>query len=149
MHWTPRWIGMTGRVLAMANDQGYICLHRSLMKHWLFQDAEYTYAWIDLLMSAQWQDESKKRLIGGKLVETKRGEYAASLRFLSRRWSFGVGKVRQLMVLLEDDTMIARRTTQGVTVISILNYSKYNTGFDTASAQRRHSGNTNRRRENK
>lgn len=119
----------------MANDRGYICLHRSLQMHWLWQDSGYLHAWIDMLMMAQWEDREKTRLVNSKLVATHRGQLIASLRFMAKRWGWTMSRTRTFVGLLESDTMIAREIAQGETVISILKYDEYNTGDRTPTAR--------------
>ena len=69
--------------------------------------------------------EDKKTLVGGRLVDFKRGQIIASLSFFSKRWGRSKEKVLNFLKLLESDHMIDRCTDQKVTIITICKYEDY------------------------
>lgn len=85
-------------------------------------------AWIDLIQTARFEVSQGKMLIGMKMILWNRGELVASVRYLSLRWKWSLGKVMRFLDLLEDEKMITRRQEFGQTIISLLNYSVYNGG---------------------
>lgn len=84
--------------------EGWICLHRSLISHWVWQDPLTLKAWIDLLMMANIKDS--KALINGKLTTIKRGQCMASIRQLSIRWECSREKAKKILLNFESDNMI-------------------------------------------
>jgi len=104
---------------------GWICLHRDITEHWLWdmKHADRIMAWIDMIMLANHED--RKFLIKGQLVECKRGQLAYSQESLSDRWKWTRDKVRHFLKLLEKDGMITHKSTHLTTIITICNYCKY------------------------
>lgn len=102
---------------------GWIKIHRDITNHWIFQDAEKFKWWIDMILLASHED--KKTLVGGRLVDFKRGQIIASLSFFSKRWGRSKEKVLNFLKLLESDQMIDRCTDQKVTIITICKYEDY------------------------
>lgn len=120
---------------------GFISISRKITEHWLWQDAERLKWWLDLLFMANWKDN--KALIGGKLIEVKRGQMFASVRYLQDRWAKrdkkgkvitkpSVHKIINFVTLLEQEKMISRdfREHQN-TIITICNYDKYQINSNT------------------
>ena len=103
--------------------KGWICLHRCITKHWIWQDANRFKWWIDLLFRANHED--KKVLVESTLVECKRGEFITSLYALAKDWGVSRDVVRHFLTLLESDGMIIRKITSKYTQINICNYDSY------------------------
>jgi len=102
---------------------GWIKLHRDIRKNWIWQKADYVRSFIDLLMTAN--HEKKTRLYSDSLVVIERGEVVSSLASLSKRWKMTVHKTRHFLDLLEKDSIITRKTSQGFTHLSICKYDTY------------------------
>ncbi|MCB0471465.1 MAG: hypothetical protein KDC56_00240 [Flavobacteriaceae bacterium] len=109
-------------------------------------------AWSWMIGEANWKDEKKN--INGHPVLIKRGQFTASIRFMSTRFKWSVGKVSRFLEKLRRWDMIKTDTATDTaqTVISICNYNKYqskakktdtetdtdvDTGSDTAPIQGR------------
>lgn len=58
----------------MKVSKGWICLHRDIRSHWLWQDKPFSkgLAFVDLLLLANHSDG--RLLVGNKLIFVKRGE---------------------------------------------------------------------------
>jgi DNA-binding transcriptional regulator YhcF (GntR family) len=104
-------------------SNGWICLHRCIQKHWIWQDANRFKWWVDLLLRANYED--KKVLIESRLVECKRGVFITSLCNLAKEWGVSRDVVRHFLTLLESDGMITRKVTTKYTQITICNYDSY------------------------
>lgn len=102
---------------------GWIKIHRDLANHWIAQDMEKLGRWLDLLMFASHKEN--KVLMGGKLVEVKRGQMIASCDFLAKRWKCSKSTVSTFLDLLESDGMIERCTERKITHLTICNYESY------------------------
>lgn len=102
---------------------GWIKIHRDLANHWVAQDMEKLGRWLDLLMFASHKDN--KVLMGGRLVDVKRGQMIASCDFLAKRWKCSKSTVSSFLDLLESDSMIERCTERKTTRLTICNYESY------------------------
>ncbi|MDR2004106.1 MAG: hypothetical protein LBQ74_13825 [Prevotella sp.] len=167
-------------------DKGYIKLSRKSFAHkfWtkarVFSEFE---AWVDLIQSALFMNGEtgvaiKSEYIDGREIKYGRGQYPASIRFLAKKWSWGDQKVRSFLNELKRDGSIKTDSSQGVNIITICKYDKYNsvlfsdnTANNTANntdillilkelqqlktqvithqiTQSQHSGNTNNKKDN-
>ena len=104
---------------------GWICLHRDIQRHWLFNfdEPEKFMAWTDLILSANHQDN--KFLLKGQIVECKRGQVAMSQVTLSKRWKWSRPKVQRFLEMLKNDAMIEVKGDHLTSIITICNYSLY------------------------
>lgn len=105
---------------------GWICLHRSLLEHWLWDIKPFStaQAWIDLLLLAN-HKSSKKEYSGGKLIEFSKGTINRSIADLSERWGWDRKKTRKFLYLLQSDNMVTIKSTTHGTTVTIVNYSEY------------------------
>jgi len=115
----------TSRTDNDSGSMGWVCLHRAVGKHWIFEDSEKFGAWVKILLSVN--HAPRNVLIKGKLLEVKRGESVMSLeswvRCFGKRWT--KDKVRSFLKLLKSDHMITT-VNEGVTLrLSVTNYSKH------------------------
>jgi len=107
----------------MDKGHGWIKIHRDMKDHWIFANAEYLKAWILLLMMANHQ--TKKWLVQDKMIMIRRGELITSLQDLAKQWRWSRGKVRRYITMLENDTMVIRKSTHLWTHLTICNYDTY------------------------
>ena len=108
-------------------DNGFIKLHRRILKHWILKRDDYFRAWVLILLEARWGKENDKILVGSQLIDCKRGESLNSLRtwanLFGPKWT--VKKVRTFFALLEQDGMIVTHGYQKTTRLTICNYDIY------------------------
>ena len=107
----------------MNDNLGWIKIQRSILDHWIWQDAQKFHWWIELLFMANW--EKKKVVVGNTIVEVDRGQMVASNSFLMERWGVCTHTVRNFLRLLEADGMITQTTYPKFNIITICNYDKY------------------------
>lgn len=123
----------------MSNNKGWISLHRDIRDNWLYLEerkfSRYE-AWIDLLLDANFED--RKLMIDGKLTTVKRGSKLTSLRKLSHQWNWSITKVDSFLKVLESDEMIELKKDTKKTIITIVNYDK----FQNIDVEKRHQKNT-------
>ena len=81
-------------------------------------------AWLDLIQAAG--IEERVIILDGRAIESRRGELAASRRFLENRWRWSAGKVTRFLDMLKSQGMIETRKEHGQTVIRLCNYDTYN-----------------------
>ena len=111
-------------------DKGFIMLSRKLFSHRIWK-ASRTFseceAWIDLIQSARFEATQLKASIGGREITYGRGQYPASISFLSKKWKWdSEKKVRNFLDKLKRDGMITTDASQGMNVITLCNYDLYN-----------------------
>ena len=137
----------------MSGTKGYIKLYRKIRDNWKWPGVEkknqpYSLieAWQDLIMEAAYKAQS--RLVNDRLFRLKRGEFVASIRYLAKRWNWGMMKTRLYLNKLQSEGEITRNTTQGMTRITICKYNYYNPlqhtkkhTDNTLTTQRQHKSN--------
>lgn len=131
-------------------DQGFIKLSRKFFKNPFWnEDREFSKgeAWLDLIQSARF--EPSNAIVNGKVIELQRGEVAASIRYLAKRWSWGEQKVRTFIKNCVKMRMITQRQHSGETVIRLVKYGVYNNSqhsddseSNTAITHRQHTDDT-------
>jgi len=121
---------------------GWILLYRSLQEHWLWKEKPFSrgQAWIDLIFTVN--HENKKVPFDGGFITVKRGQTVTSLRKLSERWGWSVGKVSRFLNVLETDKMLTRNSDTKKTVLTIENYKDYQDKRNTKKTQTEHRRNT-------
>lgn len=121
-------------------EKGFIKLSRSFFNNKMWQAARKfseCEAWLDLIQSARFEASPTTSLIGSCEVTWNRGQYPASIRFLSKKWGQSESWVRKCLSNFKKEGMITIENTQGISVITLVNFDKYNsppnTPFDTPS----------------
>lgn len=120
----------------MEYDKGYIRLNRRFFSDIMWTEAR-TFssceAWLDIIQSARFDATPRKVSIGGREVVVCRGQFAASIRFLAKRWQWGERKVRYFLAYLKKQNLITSECSQGINLITILDYDGYsgNASWDT------------------
>lgn len=85
-------------------------------------------AWIDLIQSARFEATVTIERIGGRNISYGRGQYPASVSFLSQKWGWkSEKKVRNFLDVLRKEGMITTDCSQGMNIITLCNYDLYNT----------------------
>ena len=107
----------------MNDTSGWIKIHRSILDHWIWNDAQKFHWWLELLFMANW--EQKKVVAGNTIVTVERGQMIASNSFLMEKWGVCTHTVRNFLRLLETDGMITQTTYPKFNIITICNYDKY------------------------
>lgn len=112
-------------------EKGFIKLNRKSFAHKFWTKARVLSefeAWIDLIQSARYDEAVKIEYIDGREIKYGRGQYPASIRFLAKRWTWGEQKVRTFLNELKKDGSITTDSLQGMNVITLCKYEKYNSG---------------------
>lgn len=108
------------------NENNWIKLNRSITDHWLWTSGE-TFsrgqAFIDLLLMAAYADHPV--MSQGKKINLKRGSMVTSIRYLADRWRWSKDKTLHFLNDLEADGTIEKVSDTKRTVLTIVNYEKY------------------------
>lgn len=112
---------------------GYILLHRQLIDHPLYFAEPFSriMAWIDLLLMAN--HATGYIYVRGNRIEVNRGQVGLSEDTLAQRWKWSRGKVRRFLNELENDQQIVQQKSRVKSLISVVNYNKYQLGSTTDS----------------
>lgn len=106
--------------------EGWISVYRDLQNHWIWDSKEpfdKRSAWIDLLLMVNHKDSEIDFDNGKMLVE--RGQRIISLKKLAIRWKWSRHKVSDFLNRLEQEHMLIQVRDNKKTLISIVNYDKY------------------------
>lgn len=103
--------------------EGWIKTHRSIQQHYLWQDKPFSkgQAWLDILLLANHKDN--KFILGNEVVEVERGSFITSEIKLMNRWGWSKSKVRGFLQLLQNDSMVVKKTDRKKTTLKVLNYN--------------------------
>lgn len=106
-------------------DKGWIKLNRKIQEHWIWKDKPFnkSAAWIDLILLAN--HESQKVNLREGLVTIKRGQFVTGIDKLAQKWGWSRGKVYRFLKTLESEQMLKRKSNTYGTVITIVNYGKF------------------------
>ena len=120
--------------------EGYIKLYRQLQESWLWDGSEpfdMRSAWVDLLLLANHEDT--KTVFDGEVIMVRRGQRITSVRKLAERWHWGKDKTLKFLKMLEADKMILRNADSRKTLITIVNYAKFQSSEVGEQTVNRHS----------
>lgn len=104
---------------------GWIKLHRQILDCDIWSSEEFSrgQAWIDLLLLANYKDSFFIKR--GTKIDVKRGQIGYSMKAISSRWSWSRSKVDRFLKLLENEHQIIVQKTSLTTIITVINYDRY------------------------
>ncbi len=121
-------------------SDGWICLHRKILDHWLWSNDPLTEseAWIYILLNVNHKE--KKMRIGGRLMTCGKGESLKSLNTWAKEFRWHKSKVRRFFNLLKSDSIIdianEGKTTR-LTVCKWESYQQTRNGVETELKRKR------------
>ena len=106
-------------------QNGWARIHRQIEENplWLSEPFTRGQAWVDLIIFANHKDSFF--YIRGNKVDIKRGQIGWSQITIAKRWKWNRKKVRGFLNMLETGQQITQQKNTLTTVITILNYDKY------------------------
>lgn len=107
---------------------GYVRMHRRIIDHWIMSDPLAFTMFMTFIMWAMRKDG--KTLLKKQLVTLKRGQLATSWNELAERWSVDRKTIKAKILMLKNDSMLDYAADQSGTIITILNYDKYQSPSD-------------------
>ena len=118
--------------MALSMIFGWVAIYRDIRNHWVWRKAIYFQRWCDLIFNASWED--KEVDVGRGIINIKRGQFITSIRRLANDWHTSNSVVIDFLRMLEDSKMITREYSNNLTVITIVNYRRYQDVADDGSA---------------
>ena len=106
-------------------NNGWIKIHRQILKHWVWDNPDYFKAWIAILITVN--HEENKVVIHGELFNCGRGESLLSLANWTKTFGSGwsIQRTRTFFNLLEKDKMINTEGCRKTTRLKVCNYESY------------------------
>lgn len=107
------------------SKQGWIALHRKTLDNPLWETEPFTrgQAWIDLLLLANHKEG--KIIVRDNVITVERGQVGWSQKRLATRWKWSRTKVRNFLKYLENEQQIIQHKNYVSSLITIVNYNKY------------------------
>lgn len=104
----------------------WIKLSRNIANNdiWHLEPFTKAQAWIDILMLTNYKD-SHLKLKNGRLVKIQRGQCGWSKLKLAKRWQWSRNKVTRFFDYLFEQEMIQQTSIENTTIITVLNYDRY------------------------
>lgn len=104
---------------------GWIKLHRQILEHSLWTQEPFTrgQAWVDLVLIANHKDGIIN--VRDHVIQIKRGQVGWSENRLAQKWKWSRTKTRNFLKYLETGQQILVDKSKSTSVITILNYDKY------------------------
>ena len=114
----------------MANNAGWVKLHRSLLDSPIFNDELRLKAWIHLLLKVNHKRE--KTIINGNFVWVERGQTITSIRQLAFEWKCNRRTVKRILEQLQNEGMIVYEIcTSQYTTVTVVKYGFYQDEYTT------------------
>ena len=111
-------------------NEGFICISRGIRAHWVWKNPVYFKRWAELIMMANYDDREVSFCFHRMMLH--RGQLAANLSYLSKLWHVSNQATQKFLVKLEVSGMVTRSVDDGVTVITICNYDRYQLKMGTS-----------------
>ncbi|WP_059050016.1 hypothetical protein [Paenibacillus senegalimassiliensis] len=106
---------------------GWIKLHREIINHWIYQDAEYLKVWVEMLVRARYWDEPGRELVGDQIIMVGRGEFIFGRPAWSRRLGISEQRLKTLIQkMIKDDMIELIQKYSRCTLYRVKNYEKFN-----------------------
>ena len=121
-------------------NQGWIYLHRKLCENWLWKHKPFSYgqAWIDLLLKAN--HIANYVWVRDIQIKLERGQIGWSEQRLSHEWGWSRSRVRTFLKRLKTEHQIEQQKNNITTVITILNYDRYQKSDSKSDSSRTAAG---------
>jgi len=102
---------------------GWILLHRSILKHWVWLSPLHTHRWLYILLNAAYED--RRIEFSNKSFILKRGQLLTTYRTLQAQWKTSSDVVSSFLKMLSHNNMINVEATKDYTLITVVNYNLY------------------------
>jgi hypothetical protein len=110
----------------MKGRKGWVCVHRDIVDHWIYQEPEALKVWLTLLIEAN--HEKKTHMFNGAMIAIDRGQLVFGRIAFSEKTGVSENKIRRYISLFETEGMIHQQKTNKYSVITVANYAQYQDG---------------------
>lgn len=106
------------------NLKGWVCLHRKTLENPIvFKDTDYLGVWVYLLLNATHKEINV--MFAGKKITLKPGQLITGRKSISAFLNVNESKVKRILKAFENDQQIDRQRSNKNSLITILNWDKY------------------------
>lgn len=106
------------------DDKGWVKIHRRILENPIVcKDSDYFSVWLYLLLEATHSDYVK--LFKGEKIVLKPGQLITGRKVISEKFRVSESKVHRILLSLESEHQIERQTSNKNTLITIVNWDKY------------------------
>lgn len=102
---------------------GWFAISRDILRHWIWKNPLHAVRWIELISMAHFEPCVIE--LGKKDISLERGQFVTTTRQLQGKWLTNAKTVLAFLSLLEKNGMIICKKTSEITIISIVNFDKY------------------------
>ena len=127
----------------MNNQQGWVKIHRQLLNNPVSDKPDYLSLWVHLLLMAN--HEPTTFIWNNKKQTLETGQLLTGLNKLSKKTGIKQGTVYRILKYLENEKQIEQQKTTKYTIISIVNWHKYQTSENQNEKQIENKLKTNRK----
>ena len=114
--------------------EGWIKLHRKMLDNpVVFKDSDHVAVWMWLLLHAEHKNVNK--LFSGKKVELVPGQLITTQLYIAKSLGISSTKVKRVLDSFKSDEQIDYQTNNKNTLISLLNWSSYQTSDEQSGEQ--------------
>ena len=110
--------------------EGFICISRGIVAHWIWSNPVLFQRWVWMILSANYDDREVSFCYHRIMLH--RGQLAVNLSYLSKIWHVSSQATHKFLVKLEDSGVVTRTVEDKVTVITICNYDRYQLKMGTS-----------------
>jgi len=103
--------------------KGFIKIDRSILNDWVCENGNRFLNWVNLVANANWQDAPRD--FRGRTVTIGRGQLYVSYRKLAEMFRCSEKYARNVIRKFFEHGMLDYETVNGMTLITIKNYNKY------------------------
>lgn len=107
----------------ISNDTGWVCLHRKLLDNPICEKADYLAVWVHLLLMANHKETTF--IWNNKKQVLKAGQLLTGRKKLSKKTGVAESQVYKILKYLELEQQIEQQKTTKYTVITIVNWDRY------------------------
>jgi len=102
---------------------GYIKLHRNLLENPVTSEPEMAWLWVVMLLSTNHKDV--KKYWNGEYITIKAGQFITGRKKLSKQTGLSENKIYRALKCFENEQQIKQQKNNRFTLITILNWQKY------------------------
>ena len=115
---------------------GWIKIHRDVLKNPWMHDADVLGIWVYILLSVVYQPEDV--VFEGKRITLQPGQGLFKMRQVAKILGVSNSKLNRTVTLFKNETQIETQTTPRNTLITVVNWDKYQTGETQNETQMGH-----------
>jgi len=127
-------------------EQGWIKVHRSILDKGWFSDSNAVHLWTYILLKAN--HTKSEYFWNGQIIDLQPGQFVTGRKKIANETGIQESKIERLLKLFENEQQIEQRKTNTSRLISVNNYSKFQSREQQNEQQVNNKRTTNEQRMN-